>query len=103
MDGVANRRYQWPRLGALSLVLVLTTLMLATVWDADGDPTTDNLPAATLTISPRCVCSVDAESVGTAEDAYDTRPSRRWRRGRKRQHFLKDWIWRFVAVPSRGP
>lgn len=103
MGGVRVRRYPRPRLGALPLVFVLAALMLTTVWDADGDPTTDNLPAATLTISPRTVRSVDAESDGTKEEAPGIRPSRRWRLGRNSQHFLREWIWEFAAVPSRGP
>lgn len=97
----SGRERAWP--SALLLVVFLSSLLLAIAWDVDGDPTTDNLPAATLTISPRTVCAVDAESDGTAEGTSDPRPSRRWRLGRRRQHFLRDWIWQFVAIPSRGP
>ena len=96
-----NQRRSWLR--ACTLVFFLAGLVLATAWDADGDPSTDNLPPATLAIAPRTVSSVDEESNEDHSDSADARSHQHRSRARRRKTFLREWHWRFVAVPSRGP
>lgn len=103
MGGVCRRSESWAWLRALSLIFFLAGLLLAATWDADGNANTDNLPQATFTIESRSVQNTAEASDSTDGDGSPLLIRRPLRRPRPLQRFLREWIWRFVAVRSRGP
>ena len=82
--------------------LLAIGLVLAIASDADGDPTTDNLPHAVLA---RRVDKADV--VVEIDDATgsDDLPRQPWslRRWRQRWVAARESSWRSIAIPERGP
>ena len=103
MSGASKRHKDRRWLGVLPLTFVLMGLLVATVWDADGDPATDNLPPATLTVAPCSVGTVDEEFIGASDTVDRPRHRRPFRPVRRRHHVVREWCWRLVAIPSQGP
>jgi hypothetical protein len=89
--------------GVLSTAILLAGLFLASAWDGDGNPTTDNLPQATVTLAPRSVHTADEQTPGDEGDDFSDQRPRKARRLRHRRLALRELSWRRVAVPSRGP
>lgn len=87
---------------AWTLVL-LGGLLVASVWDADGNPRTDNLPAVTLTTeTPSC----DHEHVAASSSHPATEravPRRRRILSAALSRLTRPQRWRPLAVPARGP
>jgi hypothetical protein len=101
MGGSLERRQSWLR--SLTLTFFLIGLFLATAWDADGNANTDNLPQTTFSIERRSVRSTADASHGDESTDSPTEVPRPLRRPRPIQHFLREWCWRILAIPSRGP
>ena len=82
--------------------LLAIGLLLAIAWDADGNPTTDNLPHAVLA---RGVDSADAAVEIDDTTGSDALPRQPWslRRWRQRWVAARESSWRSVAIPERGP
>jgi hypothetical protein len=79
-------------------------LLLATIWDADGDPTTDNLPSVTFVVDSRATASSHEAHEPTGDDGEET-PSllgcvRAWF---ERLITVLERRKRLTAVPVRGP
>jgi len=92
------------RYGAMVIVVCLSALLMATLWDADGDPTTDNLPQITLTVDPPEV-EVRDDQTSDVEDESSTGLSPLWgRRPRliERVRAAFSLLWR-PLLPLRGP
>ncbi len=53
MGGVSGSRESRSWWSVLTLMLFISGLLLATAWDADGNPNTDNLPQIALTADTR--------------------------------------------------
>jgi len=86
----------------LTLMFLLAGLLLATAWDADGNPNTDNLPQMVLTIEASTVVEGEAH----VEDGSERNLPRRSRpfSWLHRQPIMgREWRWRPLAVPRRGP
>jgi hypothetical protein len=91
------------RLGVLWTAIFFAGLLMASVWDGDGNPNTENLPQATVTLAPRSVRTADEKTAGDeGNDPSDQNP-RRVHRPRHRRFGLRELRRRCVAVPSRGP
>ena len=87
--------------------LMVCVLLLAVVWDADGNPSTDNLPSAV-----RCEGVETAErsfeadeDVGgeTLENDVPTHRPLSPRRCRRFWRASRETTRRSIAVPERGP
>ena len=87
---------------AWSMIVVSSILSLSLVWDADGNPNTDNLPQAVVCVE----ALTEAEAEAHVEGGEDALPRERhwgirWRR--RRVVVLREWRWRPLGVPLRGP
>jgi hypothetical protein len=90
------------RLGVLLTAILLAGLLMASVWDGDGNPNTENLPQAIVTVAPR-VRTPDEQTVGD-DDVSSVGLGRPVRPSQHHRRFLiREFLWRFVAVPCRGP
>jgi hypothetical protein len=84
------------------MVLFSASVLVSTVWDVDGNPNTDNLPQMVLPMEAGT--SVDAEACieESGEDALRRRPRfLHW--FRVQTVVVREWRWRTLAVPRRGP
>jgi hypothetical protein len=100
--GVPKRTSAMGWLCVLSTAFLLAGLLLASVWDGDGNPNTENLPQFTVTLAPRTARTADEQTDGDKDNDFFgqlLRPTRR------RRHLLlpHELSWRRIAVPSRGP
>jgi hypothetical protein len=103
-DGAGGLHKTSKRGGALLAVLCLSSLLVATIWDADGDPTTDNLPSVTFVVDSRATASTHEAHEPTGNDGEET-PSL--------LGCIRAWFERLItvlahrkgltAVPVRGP
>ena len=87
---------------AWSMIAVCSILSLSLVWDADGNPNTDNLPQAVACVETRTAAEADAH----VEDGDDAVPRERdwgFRWLRRRAVVVREWRWRPFGVPLRGP
>ena len=92
------------RRGLLWTAFLLVGLISATVWDADGNPNTENLSQATVTLAPRTVQFADEQTEGDDEDESSVGLGPRLHQPRLRLRlFLGKRCWRRLAPPSRGP
>jgi len=92
------------RLGVLWRAILLAGLLLASAWDADGNPNTDNLPQATVMLAPRSVRTADEQTDGDDSDDSPGELARSARRPKHHHRFaLRELSWHRIAVPSRGP
>jgi hypothetical protein len=85
-----------------SMIVVSSILSLSLVWDADGNPNTDNLPQAVVCVEARTAAEADA----LVEDGEDALPRERdWGFGwlRRRAVVVREWRWRPFGAPLRGP
>ncbi|HUY23365.1 MAG TPA: hypothetical protein VMV22_13595 [Acidimicrobiales bacterium] len=84
-------------------VFLVAGLLLAIAWDGDGDPTTENLPPATVTLAARVVRAADEQTDGDGGDDSAARADRPARRPRHRRVGVRARRTDRVALPSRGP
>src|SRR5579864_9479863 len=92
------------RLGVLWTALLVVGLILATVVDGDGNPKTENLPLAALTLAPRTVRSADDHTTDDDEHECSIALGSRLLQPRlKHPFFRRELRWRRLAIPSRGP
>jgi hypothetical protein len=87
---------------AFSTIVIASILSLSLVWDADGNPNTDNLPQAVVCVEARTVAEADVH----VEDRDDPLPCGRHRGIRwllRRPLVVREWRWRPFGVPQRGP
>ena len=89
-------------MSVLTLMFLLAGLLLATAWDADGNPDTDNLPQMVLTIESGTVVDADARIEDSGESSPHER-SRFFHWLRRQTIVVPEWRWRPLAVPRRGP
>ena len=85
-----------------SMIVVSSCLSLSLVWDADGNPNTDNLPQAVVCVEARTAAEADAH----IEDGEDALPRERdwgFRWLCRRAVVVREWRWRPIGVPLRGP
>jgi hypothetical protein len=85
-----------------SMIVISSGLLVSLVWDADGNPNTDNLPQAVVCIEARTA----AEAKAHIEDGEDDLPRERvwgFRWLRRRAVVVGEWCWRPIGVPLRGP
>ncbi len=87
----------------LSTAVLLAGLFLASAWDGDGNPATDNLPQATVTLASRTVRTADEKTEGDGGDIPPQQHRRTAHRPRLFRFALRELSWRRAAVPSRGP
>jgi hypothetical protein len=88
-------------MSVLTLMFFLAGLLLATAWDADGNPNTDNLPQMVLTIDASAVVDADVHVEENREEALRQR-TRHFRWLRRQPIIGRDRHWRPLAVPRRG-
>ena len=84
------------------MVVACSILALSLVWDADGNPNTDNLQPAVACVEVRIAAEVDAH----VEDGEGARPRERYRGLRWlrwRPVVVREWRWRPLGLPLRGP
>ena len=91
------------RLGVLWTAILFAGLLMASLWDGDGNPNTENLPQATVMFAPRSVRPADEQTAGDESDDPSDQHPRRVRRPRHRRFGFRKLHWRCVAVPSRVP
>src|SRR5579863_4382142 len=78
---------------AWSMVVASSILALSMVWDADGNPNTDNLPQAVACVEARVVAEADSR---IADGESDLPGERAWgfRWLRRRAIVVREWRWR---------
>lgn len=84
------------------LMFLLGSLLLATAWDADGNPNTDNLPQMVLTIEAGTVVGAEAHVEEGGEKTF-ARRSRPFSWLHRQPIMGRERRWRPLAVPRRGP
>ena len=82
--------------------LLTSGLLLAVAWDADGNPSTDNLPHAVMSEG---VDSSEASSTVNEDGGCDDLPRRPWtpRRWRRLWRASPETARRSIVVAERGP
>jgi hypothetical protein len=77
-------------------------LLVSFVWDADGNPNTDNLPQMVLRVKAGTEADAEARVENIDDDSPRVRDKRfRWLRWQV--VVAREWRWRPLAVPPRGP
>jgi hypothetical protein len=88
----------------LFVVLLSASVCLSLVWDADGNPNTDNLPPVALLVGARPAADIEAEAEAEDGEETATAAGRSWLpRLARRRELVRLRRWRRLAVPPRGP
>jgi hypothetical protein len=84
-------------------VLVTLGLLLSAAWDADGNPNTDNLPQIAI-VNGASVADLEApaQESNSSTPRFLTRVFTLFRRHSTSLR-IREWLWRSVAIPERGP
>jgi hypothetical protein len=100
--GISERKHSARPPRTWMVLLLLGGLLLATSWDADGNPNTDNLPQIALQTGIQVEADVEVRVEDSSGETSDTLTFFA-RVIAQRLRILREWIWRPVALPARGP
>lgn len=101
MASFTERQRPTGRLEVWWTAFLLAGLLLASVWDGDGDP--DNIPQAIVMLTPRSARTPEEQTTGDEDGDSSDRPASPRPRPRHHRFSLRELFCRHVAVPSRGP
>jgi hypothetical protein len=103
-EGFRDKERWSPILRSLALFLI-GPLLLSVAWDADGDPTTDNLPQIVFAARPSEDAEVSTAATGSLHST-DTERSllsiRSWLR-RAAKLVFREYRFACLVSPARGP
>ena len=85
-----------------TMVILCAGLLVSTVWDADGNPNTDNLPQIVLPTEVGTASDADARIEDSDKSSSHHRP-RFFSWLRQHTDVVREWRWWSLAVPRRGP
>ncbi len=96
-----KNRYRW--LTGWWVILVIGGLLVAVAWDADGNPNTDNLPQIALQTAAPTEADIDVEVEAEHGGSTDAPRGFFLCHFAQRARAVREWMWRTVALPARGP
>lgn len=87
---------------AWALVLLSAMVCLSLVWDADGNPNTDNLPPVALPMGAQPAADVEA-GIDDNEETPSPVGGHPFLRLVRPVQLVRQRRWRRLALPPRGP